>query len=203
MNTNTLIILAVAVVLMAIAGWAAFAVLSGMRRKKLRERFGSEYDYAVEHAGNRLSAEQELAARQKRVDSFDIQDLSPGEQARFHEAWYDIQAGFVDSPSEAIEDANRLIKEVMAARGFPVDDFEQRAADLSVMYPEFVKHYRSAHAIAVKNRSHEASTEELRQAMVHDRAMYSELVGDYEADGDVDYKLHDHKNEKEKELVTK
>lgn len=122
-------------------------------------------------------AEETLAEREKRVNELAIRDLEPDKRDRYHTEWIEVQADFVDEPSESVEAANRLITEVMIARGFPLADFEQRAADISVVYPDFVSNYRSAHTIAEKNQRNEASTEELRQAMVYYRTVVEELLG--------------------------
>jgi hypothetical protein len=125
----------------------------------------------------------------------ELRDLNENARDRYHEEWIEIQAGFVDDPSKSVAEANRLITEVMIARGFPVADFEQRAADLSVLYPDFVSNYRNAHAIAMKNQNYETSTEDLRQAMVYYRSLFEELLGT------VDVK--EVEAEEEKELATK
>jgi hypothetical protein len=170
----TPILIAVATLITAgLVTWFAFSM---WRSHKLREKFGAEYDYTLEKAKNRRAAEDALAEREKRVGNLDTHSLRELERDRYHGEWITIQANFVDDPSKSIEDANRLITEVMIARGFPVADFEQRAADLSVLYPEFVSNYRMAYAVALKNQSSGASTEELRQAMVYYRSLFNELL---------------------------
>ena len=166
-----LLIIAVAIVA-AVAWWA------GQRRRseRLKDRFGPEYDRTVETAGDRSRAERDLESRQERVEAFDIRPLEPAARDRFRERWQVTQALFVDDPASAVGQADDLIGEVMRARGYPVGDFEQRAADVSVDHPEVVDHYRTGHRIALRQRSGEADTESLRQAMVHYRALFSDLL---------------------------
>lgn len=118
-----------------------------------------------------------MKERQKRVVQLDLHDLDDHEKDRYHNEWIEIQANFVDDPAKAVESANRLITEVMIARGFPVADFDQRAADLSVLYPNFVPNYREANTIATKNQEGTASTEDLRQAMVYYHSLFDQLLG--------------------------
>jgi hypothetical protein len=127
--------------------------------------------------GDRRAAEETLMEREKRIKKVEIRTLNEDEKVRYRGEWSEIQANFVDSPSRSVEEANRLIMEVMSLRGFPVADFDQRAADLSVMYPDFVSNYRNAHEIAMKNQRNGTSTEELRQAMVYYHSLFEELLG--------------------------
>src|SRR3954447_3192416 len=173
MDTSTIIILAIVVVL--IVGAVAWITMQ-RRTEELRKRFGPEYDRVISERGDARQAESELAARQKRVDRFDIHPIAPADRERFIEAWRTTQARFVDAPSEAIKDADRLVNEVMRARGYPVGDFEQRAADISVDHPIVVENYRAARAIAVANERGGTSTEDLRQAIVHYRALFEDLL---------------------------
>jgi hypothetical protein len=180
MNTLTLsIILVVAAV---VIGAVIVVLISGRRRssKKLHEKYGSEYDLTMEKSGNRKAGEKALQGREDRVSKLDIHDLDAKERNRYQAEWIEIQANFVNDPPKAVEDGDKLISKVMMARGFPVNNFEQRAADVSVLYPDFVTNYRSAEAIALKNRSNGASTEELRQAMVYYRNLFNELLGTIE-----------------------
>lgn len=195
MDTETLALVVVAAVFTIAAGIIAYAIIGRWRSRNLREKFGPEYDYTIEQAGDRRAAEEALAEREKRVASLDIRPLSLDARDRYQEDWLDVQARFVDDPSGAVSDANRLITEVMIARGFPVADFEQRAADLSVIYPEFVSNYRSANEITLKGRQNETSTEELRLAMVFFHAMFDELLGEVRP---ADFEV-----EEEKEMVLK
>src|SRR5690349_9355952 len=167
-----LLIVVAVIVVGGIAWWA------GQRRRstRLRDRFGSEYDRTVEATGRRSDAERELESREDRVKALEIRPLDDAERDRFRERWLVIQALFVDDPQSAVGDADTLIGDVMRARGYPVGDFEQRAADVSVNHPEVVEHYRTAHAIATSQRPGQADTEQLRQAMVHSRALVSELL---------------------------
>ncbi len=172
---SIIVVLAIGVLLVgAVLGWV-FA--RRQRTKHLRQQFGPEYDRVVHEAGDRDEAEAELEARQERIKSLDIQPLSPDERDHYVEAWQSIQVRFVDQPVEAVEEANQLVTEVMQTRGYPMADFDQRLADLSVEHAEVIKNYRAARAIAQKNKQGEASTEELRQAMVHYRVLFAELVG--------------------------
>jgi hypothetical protein len=148
---------------------------SRARSLELQRRFGPEYDRAVQELGPRR-AERELAARARRVEHFQFRDLSTADRGRFASSWSRIQLQFVDDPALAVTSANELIKEVMRARGYPTEDFEQRAADLSVEHPAVVQHYRAAKALAESNRAGQASTEELRQAVVHYRVLFNELL---------------------------
>lgn len=178
MNTVTLILIVVAVLI--VIGLGVWLANRGRRSQKLREKFGPEYDYTMEKVGDRHLAEDTLKEREKRIMKLDIRALDEKERDRYHGEWINIQANFVDDPSKSVEQANRLITEVMIARGFPVADFEQRASDLSVMYPDFVSNYRNANAIALKNQSGGTSTEELRQAMVYYHSLFKELLGTVE-----------------------
>jgi hypothetical protein len=174
MDTSGWLLVLIVVAVVAVGGiW-----LYSQRRKsnELRSQFGPEYDRAITGAGNRREAESELDARQKRVERLAIQPLSTEDRDRFRDAWKTTQARFVDEPSEAIAEADRLVAEVMRARGYPVGDFAQRAADISVNYPNVVENYRSARSIAEANQRGEANTEDMRQAMVRYRALFAELL---------------------------
>jgi hypothetical protein len=137
----------------------------------------------VETSRDKAEAEKELRERQERVDALDIRPLEPAARDRYGERWREVQAMFVDDPSGAVEQADTLIGDVMRARGYPVGDFEQRAADISVNHPQVVDHYRMAHSIAVRNRSDTGATEQLRQAFVHYRALFAELLETPDTDG--------------------
>jgi hypothetical protein len=143
--------------------------------KRLQGKFGSEYGTAIGGAG-RKKGEAELEQREQRVGGFDLRPLAAAEAERFSGLWTATQARFVDDPGGAIADADRLLSEVMQTRGYPVSDFEQRAADISVNHPEFVANYRAAHAQAVRHSHGETSTEDLRQAMIHYRWLFTDLV---------------------------
>jgi len=174
-NTTAIVILVIVVVVIAIA-LGAVVLLWRRRSLRLREQFGPEYKHAVRQYGDERKAEAELAAREKRVHKLEIRALAPEEHSRFADAWRKAQTRFVDEPSKAVGEANGLIKEVMQTRGYPVGDFEQRTADISVDHPNVVTNYRAAHYIASRNNKGEATTEDLRQAMVHYRSLFEELL---------------------------
>lgn len=173
MSTTTVVLVLVVVVLLAVVAWLVY---QRQRSDRLRSRFGPEYERTVDEAGNRRSAEAELEARQRRVERLRIHSLDADERERFASEWRAVQARFVDAPFEAIGDADRLIGEVMAARGYPVSDFDQRVDDVSVDHPAVVEHYRIAHDIATREQGPSADTESLRQAMVHYRALFDDLL---------------------------
>ena len=168
-----IVIVVAAVVIVGAIVWSA---TRARRRRDLQERFGSEYDRTVADAPSRREAESELSEREKRRDELDIRPLDQSSRDRYASQWQNTQAAFVDDPETAVGDADRLIQQVMRERGYPVDDFEQRANDLSVDHPEVISNYRAAHGISVANERGKASTEDLRTAMVHYRALFSELL---------------------------
>ena len=177
MDTGLIILIVVVVVLLLVGGVVA-ARLGAKRRRsqQLRDRFGPEYDRAVDQHGGRKQAEERLAERQERREGLDIRPLDPEQQQRFAEEWRRVQGRFVDAPQEAVRESDHLVKEVMRQRGYPVEDFDQRAGDVSVDHPHVVDNYRSAGHIAERNERGEASTEDLRQATVHYRALFEELL---------------------------
>jgi FtsZ-interacting cell division protein ZipA len=155
------------------------AILVRERRKKtehLRARFGSEYERTVLERGSERNAEAALAAREERVESLKIHDLAPAERERFLNEWQLVQSRFVDHPRGSVIEADELVASLMHARGYPVVDFEQRAADISVNHPRVVENYRSAHAIAQRPTSTEITTEDMRTAMLQYRALFDELL---------------------------
>ena len=171
------------VIAFAIVAVVAVAALLSQRRARarsleLRRQFGPEYDRAVEQNGNRAHAERALLARARRVHHFRFRELSAGDRRRFEATWTRIQAQFVDDPAIAVAGAPQLIGEVMRARGYPTDEFEQRVEDLSVTYPTVVQHYRAAHALSAGPRDGHGNTEDLRQAVVHYRVLFAELLQD-------------------------
>jgi hypothetical protein len=178
------IVLIAVLALVAIAAFAMFAARkAGRRHELLKRRFGPEYDRAVEERGSVGRAERELLAREKRVRKQRLTPLAEADRARFSEQWRDVQARFVDDPSFAVQDADELIIAVMRAQGYDLASFEQRVADLSVDHADMVDHYRAAHDLAEANREGRADTEALRQAFVHYRALFSDLLeapADYE-----------------------
>jgi hypothetical protein len=173
MNTTAVVILAIVIVAVAIG---VFFYLRRRRSENLRKQFGPEYKRAVDQYGGPRKAEAELAEREKRVRKLDIRGLTADEQNRFANNWKKTQAHFVDAPSPAVGEADVLVKELMLARRYPVGEFEQRAADISVDHPNVVNSYRAAHEIAQRNKGGKATTEDLRQAMVHYRSLFEELL---------------------------
>jgi hypothetical protein len=176
MDQRTLIAIVIVLAVVAIA--ATILVIYRKRRsQQLKQHFGPEYDRAVLERGDPAKAEMELLNREKRVHSFSIKALAPETRDRFAEEWTLIQNRFVDDPAGAVSEADSLVNRVMIARGYPVADFEQRAADVSVTYPAVVQNYRAARVIAQRHGRGEAGTEDLRQAMVHYRSLFDELLG--------------------------
>ena len=167
-----LIVIAAVLIVGAIA-WKAF---SARRRHGLQNRFGDEYDRTVADAPSRREAEAHLNEREQRRKELDIKPLEPSSRDRYASQWQNTQAAFVDDPEDAVTDADRLIQQVMRERGYPVDDFEQRANDLSVDHPDVISNYRAAHDIARANDRNNASTEDLRTAMKHYRALFDDLL---------------------------
>ncbi len=169
----------VAIVLIAVV---ASRHQARVRRVALQQKFGPEYDRAVEEYGPD-QADRELASRERRVDHFLSRELSGADRARFWTRWNGIQAQFVDDPGVAVTGANELINEVMRARGYPTENFDQRVADLSVEHASVVQHYRAAKALADSNRNGQVNTEELRQAVVHYRMLFADLLQEPKAAG--------------------
>jgi hypothetical protein len=167
-------IVIVAGIVLALAFWF---IQKSRRRTELKERFGPEYDRTIETAETRGKGESQLAEREKRVEQFELKELEPRQSERFADQWRSTQGRFVDDPGGAIEEADSLVQDVMTARGYPITNFEQQAADISVDHPEVLSNYRAAHTIAETNKKDGSSTEELRQAMVHYRALFNELLG--------------------------
>ena len=175
MTQSTMIaIVVVAVLVLAAVGWL---VWQRRRSDALRSQYGPEYDRAVNQMGDKRRAESELVKRQERVEQFDIRPLSAAQRNDYTDRWRTVQAKFVDDPKTAVVEGDRLIGEVMTARGYPVVDFEQQAADLSVNHPFVVEHYRAGHEITQRHSQGRASTEDLRQAMIHYRSLFDDLVG--------------------------
>ena len=173
MNTTLIIILVLLAVLIVIG---MFLYVRGRRSEQLRKQFGPEYKRTVDQYGDQRKAEEALVEREKRVRKLDIRGLTADQQERLADNWKRTQALFVDEPSRAATEANSLVTELMQSRGYPVGDFEQRAADISVDHPHVVTNYRSAREIAERNKSGKATTEDLRQAMVHYRSLFEELL---------------------------
>ena len=172
----------IAVVVLLAAGIAVALFARKRRTQRLRTQFGgAEYARAVDEGGSRKKAETALDERAERMERFQIRPLAPADRARFIESWARVQARFVDGPGGAVADADQLLGDVMATRGYPVSDFEQRAADLSVHHPLVLENYRAAHQTALRQSQGQANTEDLRQAMIHYRSLFEELVGEPEA----------------------
>jgi len=176
MNTNIYIIIIV-VLILVILGLIMGPIFSRRQRsKRYQNKFGPDYDHTVKAMGNEKKAQTEMDDRQKHVDTLIIRPLSLSERERYLAEWKAVQAKFIDQPGQATVEADHLIMEVMQLRNYPVSDFEQRAADISINYPELVSNYRLARAIAIKNEQHKADTEELRQALVYYRSLFDELL---------------------------
>ncbi len=175
MNT-TYTIVAVVLVLLVVGGILGLIFARRRRVQRLQQHFGPEYEHIVQTVGDKKQALAELDERQKHVAALDIRSLSMSERERYLADWTAVQSKFVDEPGQAIVDADRLIVEVMVLRHYPVSDFEQRAADISVNYPDLVTDYRAARAIADKNAQQQATTEELRQAMIYYRSLFEQLL---------------------------
>ena len=173
MSSLTMVLIVVVVALLAVVAWL---LVMRQRSQHLRTRFGPEYTRTVSELGDRSKAERDLERREKRVQKFSIRPLPADARDRFSEAWRQDQARFVDDPKGAVMEADRLVQDVMKARGYPVSDFEQRADDLSVDHPHLVDNYRAAREIVVRHQRGQASTEDLRQALVHYRSLFDELL---------------------------
>ena len=169
----TIILIAVVAIAAAVVAWM---YMQKQRALRVRERFGPEYDRAVKEAGTPTKAVNHLEERVRRVEKFKIHPLSPDQAQSFSREWQRIQTMFVDDPDGAVRSADRLVTEVMSARGYPVEDFETRAADLSVDHPRVVENYRVARALAERRERKEAGTEELRQAVVNYRVLFQDLL---------------------------
>jgi hypothetical protein len=167
------LILALAVVAAVVAAWFAYVK---RRRRRLRARFGPEYDAAVERHGSRWEAEADLERRLKRREQLEIRPLDPQARQRYEERWRVVQAEFVDAPDGAVANAHALVRAVMQERGYPTEDFDQRVADVSVDHPTVAENYRAAAAIAERSARGDATTEELRQALQHYRALFDDLL---------------------------
>lgn len=178
MDSQTILIIGITVAVCALIGIGAWIAVNQFRSRRLKERFGPEYDRAVERASDRGMAEAELQKREQRVNKYKIVPLSEHDREHYQHAWDRVQNRFVDDPRGAATEADGLIFEVMERRGYPVNGFEQAAADLSVDYPSVVENYRAATAIAERNRQGDAGTEDLRQALVYYRALFHELLQD-------------------------
>lgn len=169
-----IVIVVAVLIVIALVVWA---FMRQRRTERLRERFGPEYDRTMVETGRRRHAESELQERERRREQLEVRPLTPAARDRYLESWRVTQGRFVDAPGEAVSQADLLVTEVMRERGYPIDDFERRSADISVDHPHLVNDYRAAHAISLANDNGRASTEDLRQAMVHYRSLFEELLG--------------------------
>lgn len=176
MDKTTIIIVAAALVAVAAIVAAVWMYLQKKQTERLQSRFGPEYDRLTAVEGNRGRAEKALHERERRVEKFNLIPLSPEDRDRFAGAWQLEQAGFVDNPPSAVANADRLVTEVMKARGYPMGDFEQQVADISVDHSLVVRNYRIAHDIALRDSGGETSTEELRTALLHYRTLFEDLL---------------------------
>jgi hypothetical protein len=175
--STTQIVIVIALAVLVAGGVAIWLYTRKRRTERLRSQFGgAEYTRAVKDGGSRRKAETALDERAERVEGLHIRPLAPGDRARFVESWGKVQSRFVDGPGSAVTDADQLLGDVMSTRGYPVSDFEQRAADISVDHPLVLENYRAAHQSALRQKSGQASTEDLRQAMIHYRTLFEELV---------------------------
>jgi hypothetical protein len=174
MSTGAIIGLVVAVLVVLVV--LAFVLRPAMQRKKLRDRFGPEYDRTVAERDSRTAAEKELAEREHRHSEFDLKPLSATAQESYRRHWANVQAKFVDSPNKAIADADRLVTDLMAERGYPTEGYEAQLSVLSVEHAKTLEHYRKAHDISERQELGEASTEDLRTAMVHYRELFTDLL---------------------------
>ena len=180
-----IVIAAAVVIVVAMAVIVARSVNRRKRSQRLKNHFGPEYERAVGEAGDQRAGEKELVARERKRQKLDIVALAPEAHAKYAERWRTVQTAFVDNPSRAVGDADRLVTQVMRDRGYPVDDFDQRAADISVDHPDVVEHYRAAHILHMAQERGDIGTEAQREAFVHYRALFEKLLAtDLETDKD-------------------
>ena len=181
-NTTLIIVIVVAVVLIAAIVVIGSRMARQRRTEQLRQQYGPEYDRAIDQAESPREAESELRDRSKRHEQLELRSLDSSEREDFARRWSDVQGQFVDDPSDAVRNANLLVVEVMSARGYPVEDFDQQTADLSVQYPELTQRYREARSIARANENGNANTEDLRQAVTSYRSLIKALLADDDRD---------------------
>ncbi|RZU77815.1 hypothetical protein EV384_6556 [Micromonospora kangleipakensis] len=170
-------VVVIVIVVLVLAALAAVAVVAS-RRRSLRQRFGPEYDRVVAERDSRSAAERELRDRERRHAELELTPLDPESRTRYAAAWEELQVRFIDSPAETVGDADELVSRLIAERGYPTGDFSDQIAHLSVEHARTLTHYRDAHEIRLRNERGEASTEELRQAVVHYRALFADLLGE-------------------------
>ena len=194
-DPKLIVLIVVAVVVVIIAA----VLLAQRRRAAIRQRFGPEYLRTVRERGSERAAEAVLVQREKRVEKFPIRNLSEDERLRFDDRWRRVQSQFVDDPKGSVVDADEAVIALMGTRGYPMADFDQRAADLSVDHPKVVENYRLAHDITIRHRKGQASTEDLRQAMIHYRALFDELLDRHDTRTERDIRaerdIHGHERE--------
>ncbi|KWX68214.1 hypothetical protein [Mycobacterium sp. NAZ190054] len=185
MSQQTVVLIAVLVVVLGIAAIVGWWLSRRRKSARLRQRFGPEYDRALDERGDQRAAEAELLAREEKRNKLDIVELTAEARQEHADTWRRVQTEFVDSPQEAVGRAERLVTRVMRERGYPIDEFEQRAADISVDHPDVVENYRHAHAVYLSQQQGDITTEQARQAFVHYRALFDRLLGsdsDHRAD---------------------
>ncbi|MGH2528118.1 MAG: hypothetical protein ACRDH0_02085 [Actinomycetota bacterium] len=166
----------IAVVAVVLVGMAAWAAARRRRTSGLRDQFGPEYERTVGQTDGRREAEAELMERRARREALDIRRLTSAERDRYSSKWTNVQARFVDQPAASLQEADALVMDLMRERGYPMDDFDQRAADVSVDHPQVVEHYRAAHQISHDTAAKGTSTEDMRQGLVHYRALFEALL---------------------------
>ena len=177
MNTPSNTVIAVILLIAFVIAVAAWVIVQRRRSQRLKRRFGPEYDLTVAEFRNQGKAEAELLKREQRVARLKIVPLTPADAARFSQAWSTLQGRFIDSPKGVVVEADHLVRDLMAKRGYPMGDFERMAADISVDHPRVVSTYRSAQAIAARDAHGKADTEELRKAVIYYRTLFDELLG--------------------------
>jgi FtsZ-interacting cell division protein ZipA len=178
MSTITIVVGVLVVLAIVGAGFVLARVVRERRSRELRATFGAEYERAIEDTGDQRAAEDELEQRIDRHHKLDVRELDPRARARYGEEWRAVQSRFVDDPRGAVREADDLVQRVMRDRGYPTEDFDQQVADVSVDHAEAVPSYRSAHAVLLSNASGAVATDDLRQAMVHYRDLFADLVGE-------------------------
>jgi hypothetical protein len=174
---QTALIVAIAVVVLVAIGVMVYYALGARRSQNLRSRFGPEYDRTVQSAGDQRTAERELAARQEWRKHFEIHELEPAARAEYGQRWLEVQARFVDTPAEAVRDADALVNELMGKMGYPMESFEQMASHVSVDHPREVEDYRAGQALSVALAEDDASTEDMRRGIQHYRSLFESLLG--------------------------
>lgn len=176
MNLNTIIVVLTAVLMLIVGGVLAYVFYFRQRTRRLKDDFGPEYDRTVEKLGDRNDAEDALEERQERLESFPIRELEAEEKQQFLAKWKSVQAGFVKKPGGEVQEADRLVTEVMLARGYPMVQFDKRVENLSVNHPELASKYRQAHSVAENKHISETSIERLRQAMINYQLIFERLL---------------------------